>query len=84
MGIGNGSEAATMNGKRGSTGEPLSGGEAGNAGPDGTGDGRLVHVAPVAAGGRPSTRDMLVAAAIGVAGSLTVSYTHLTLPTKLL
>lgn len=72
MGIGNGSEAATMNGKRGSTGEPLSGGEAGNAGPDGTGDGRLVHVAPVAAGGRPSTRDMLVAAAIGVAGSLIV------------
>ena len=81
-GIGNGSEAATMNRKRGSTREPLSGGGVGDAGPDGTGDGdavasqtddgRLVHVAPVAAGGRPSTRDMLVAAAIGVAGSLVV------------
>lgn len=71
-----------MNRKRGSTREPLSGGGVGDAGPDGTGDGdavasqtddgRLVHVAPVAAGGRPSTRDMLVAAAIGVAGSLVV------------
>ena len=48
----------------------------GDAGPDGTGDGdavasqtddgRLVHVAPVAAGGRPSTRDMLGGAIVEV------------------
>ena len=61
-----------MNGKRGSTGEPLSGGGVGDAVASQTDDGRLVHVAPVAAGGRPSTRDMLVAAAIGVAGSLII------------
>lgn len=61
-----------MNGKRGSTGEPLSGGGAGDAVASQTDDGRLVHVAPVAAGSRPSTRDMLVAAAIGVAGSLII------------
>ena len=61
-----------MNGKRGLTGEPLSGGGAGGAVASQTDDGRLVHVAPVAAGGRPSTRDMLVAAAIGVAGSLII------------
>ena len=55
-----------MNGKRGSTGEPLSGEGVGDAVASQTDDGRLVHVAPVAAGGRPSTRDMLGGAIVEV------------------